>query len=131
MSHQHHLGDLQHAIMRVLWAMGEATVAQVHAELSESHPKALTTIATMLSKMERKGVVGHRIEGRQYVYAPTVSEEEVTRSMVSDLTRKLFSGDAAAMVGHLIREEEIDTDELQELQALIEAKRQEEERRDA
>ena len=71
------LGDLQLAIMRVLWTRREGTVAEVHLALEERQ-LALTTIATMLSKMEKKGVVSHRNEGRQYVYAPVVSEAEVT-----------------------------------------------------
>lgn len=119
MDRSHQLGDLQHAIMRVLWDAGEATVAQVHAALRPERKRALTTIATMLAKMERKGVVVHRVEGRQFVYAPRVSEDEVRRSMVTELTQRLFEGDAAALVGHLLREQEIEPDELERLRARI------------
>ena len=117
MEKSHHLGDLQHAIMRVLWDQGEATVAEVHSALGKD--RALTTIATMLSKMERKGVVDHRVEGRQFVYVPTVSETDVTRSMVADLTQRLFQGDVTALVGHLLTEQEIDADELGRLRSMI------------
>ena len=65
-----HLGKLQLTIMRVLWGAGEATVNDVHEALLESHGLAPTTIATMLKKMERKGVVKHRTEGRRFVYRP-------------------------------------------------------------
>ena len=61
------LGDLQHAIMAVLWERGEATTADVHEALQAERGLALTTIATMLRKMEDKGVVAHRAEGRQYI----------------------------------------------------------------
>ena len=119
MSPTHHLGELQHAIMRVLWDEGEATVAHVRAALEPDTGRALTTIATMLTKMERKGVVAHRVEGRQFVYRPTVSEEEVTRSMVADLTQRLFEGDVSALVSHLLTEQEIDAGELTRLRQLI------------
>jgi len=122
MTNRHVLGDLQLAIMRVLWGAGEATVAQVHQALESDRGLALTTIATMLKKMERKGVVGHRSEGRQFVYRPTVSEAEVHRSMVSELTERLFDGDAAALVSHLLTEQEIDRDELDAIQRLIEGR---------
>ena len=75
----------------------------------------------MLAKMEKKGVVAHRREGRQFVYRPIVSEEQVTRTMVKDLTARLFQGDAAALVGHLLTEQEIDASELDRLRALIDA----------
>lgn len=116
------LGDLQLAIMRVLWDRGEATVAEVHQALLAERGLALTTIATMLKKMERKGVVRHRSEGRVYVYAPIVSENAVHRSMVSDLTDRLFEGSASALVSHLLTEQEIDASELKEIRRLIESR---------
>jgi len=119
MERSHHLGELQHAIMRVLWDEGEATVARVHEALSEDKLRAPTTIATMLTKMEKKGVVEHRVEGRQFVYSPTVSAEEVTRTMVADLTQRLFEGDVTALVSHLITEQEIDPEELGRLRRMI------------
>lgn len=122
MSPTHQLGDLQLAIMRVLWTKREATVAAVHQALKPERGLALTTIATMLSKMEKKGVVKHRSEGRQFVYAPAVSEEAVTRSMVSEFTERLFQGDPKALVSHLLSAGEIDPDELQTIRAMIEAK---------
>jgi BlaI family penicillinase repressor len=108
------LGDLQHAIMAVLWARGEATTSEVHAAL-QGRGLALTTISTMLRKMEEKGVVLHRTEGRQFVYRPTVSEAEVRTSMVGDLVQRLFGGDPRALVAHLVSAHEIDRHELDEL----------------
>lgn len=119
MSRSHRLGEQQLAIMRVLWTQGEATVAAVHDALKDQGDRALTTIATMLKKLEAKGVVTHRTEGRQFVYRPTVSEDAVKRTMVRDLTSSLFAGDVAALVTHLIDEQAIDADELAELRAKI------------
>lgn len=117
----HHLGDLQYEIMRVLWAAGEATAAGVLEGLAEEHRRAPTTIATMLSKMERKGVVQHRVEGRVFVYRPTVSREDVHRTMVGDLMERLFAGDVTALVSHLLEEGDVDRGELTRLTRLIEA----------
>jgi predicted transcriptional regulator len=115
-----------HAIMRELWIRGEATVAEVHKALEHDRGLALTTIATMLKKMEVKGVVKHRSVGRQYVYRALVREKDVHRRMVADLTERLFRGDVAALVNHLISEQEIDADELSRLRELIEQREREE-----
>lgn len=123
MSRNIQLGDLQLAIMRELWKRGEATVAEVHGALLDERGLALTTIATMLTKMERKGVVSHRTEGRQFVYASTVTEADVNRSMVEELTGRLFAGSAAALVNHLLTEQQIDADELVEIRSRIDAER--------
>ena len=124
--HKHQLGDLQLAIMRVLWNHGEATVKQVRQALRAHRPLALTTVATMLTKMEAKGVVGHRAEGRRYVYRPLVSERQVRRSMTRRLTEGLFGGDALAVVSHLLSEREIPAEELEELKRMIEQREREE-----
>jgi predicted transcriptional regulator len=119
MSDTHSLGDLQLAIMRVLWERREAAAAEVHEALVDERGLAPTTIATMLTKMERKGVVAHRAEGRRYLYRPTVSEPSVRRSMVGELTERLFGGDPMALVSHLVAEHDLDADELAHLRRAV------------
>ena len=116
-----HVGDLQHAILEVLWDREEATVAEVHRQLEPERGLALTTIATMLTKMERRGLVSHSRDGRRYVYRPRVSRKTVRRSMVTELTDRLFAGDPTELVAHLLREHEIDSTELDELHRRVEA----------
>ena len=112
------LGDLQVAILQVLWNLGEATVQRV-TEALEGKRRAPTTIATMLTKMEKRGLVDHRVDGRQFVYRALLSEPEVTRTLVADLTERLFEGDVSALVSHLLKSEEIERDEHVRLRALI------------
>ena len=117
------LGALQYAIMKVLWERGEAASSEVHAALVKERGLAPTTIATMLRKMEDKGVVGHRAEGRQFLYAPKVSENEVRQSMVDELVERLFGGDPTALVSHLIEDDRIDAEEIEELRERLAAAR--------
>ena len=65
MTDRHRLGELQLAIMRVLWAHDGATVLQVHQALSPARDLSASTVGTMLQKMERKGAVRHRRDGRR------------------------------------------------------------------
>ncbi len=122
MTTRHQLGDLQLAIMRILWRSGEASASQVHAALFEERGLAPTTIATMLRKMEDKGVVRHRARGRQFIYRPTLEEGDVRQGMVGDLVDRLFRGSSAALVNHLLSAGEIDPRELEQLRALLEEK---------
>ena len=117
---KHTLGELQHAIMQVLWARDEATVAEVHEALFDERGLAPTTIATMLRKMEDKGVVAHRVEDRHFVYQATVSEDAVRSTMVGELLDRLFAGDPAALVSHLVADHDIDEAEIERLRTLLE-----------
>jgi predicted transcriptional regulator len=129
MEASHQLGDLQLAIMRVLWNRGDSTVAEVHEALADERGLALTTIATMLMKMEKKGVVSHRADGRRFIYGPRVSEDQVRRTMVAGLTAQLFGGDVTALVSHLLAEHEIEAGELADLRERIAAESRQKENR--
>ena len=115
----HRLGDLQLRIMKILWERQEATVADVHAALAGGKNLAYTTIATMLRKMEGKGLVTHRAEGRSFVYAPRVAEADVSRSMANHLVDRLFEGSLTEVVTHLLSTREVSRSELAALEKLI------------
>jgi len=123
MKRKRQLGDLQFAIMRVPWERGEAPAIEVHQALFEERRLAVTTIKTMLRKLEEYGCVEHRTKGRQFIYRPAIAEADVLRSMVADLVTRLFSGDSAALVNHLVRPGEIDPDDLDDLRAMVSSKR--------
>lgn len=120
------LTELQLAVMRVLWDRTEAPVADVHAALAPDRGLALTTVATILSRLEKAGLVGRRPEGRHFVYRALVSEDEVRRSMVSGLADRLFQGDVTALVSHLLTEAEIADGDLERVRQLILARQRKE-----
>jgi BlaI family transcriptional regulator, penicillinase repressor len=119
-----HLTDLQLAIVRILWERGESTVAEVQDALRPARPLAQTTVATLLTRLEKRGIVSHRVAGRQFVYQALVSEPQVRRSMVSELTEMLFDGRPAALISHLISTRDIEADDLDEVKRMIEAAEQ-------
>lgn len=115
------LTELQIALLRVLWDRGEASVAEVCDALQPERGLAPTTIATLLSRLERRGVVSRRAELRTYLYRAEVSEQDVRQSMVGGLTERMFAGDITALVNHLITEHEIGPGDLARLRAMIDA----------
>lgn len=122
------LTELQLALMRTLWKSGEATVLEVQEALAPERRLAQSTVATLLSRLEKKGLIAHRAEGRQYVYRPLVSEGTVRRSLVHEFTEladELFRGDMAALVSHLLTAGEVEAEDLARVRALIEAKERE------
>ena len=125
MSSPHQLGDLQLAIIRVLWERGEAAASEVHRALEADRDLAISTTKTMLRKMEDRGLVSHRARGRQFVYRPLLAEGDVREGMVGDLVQRLFRGDTTALVNHLIEAGEIDAAELDQLRGELARRRAE------
>ena len=121
MTQDNRLSQLQFDIMRVLWRMKEATVTDVHDALRSDRGLAPTTIATVLSRLEKRGLLAHRSLGRQFVYQPMVTEAEVRSSMVLDLTELLFEGDVTELVNHLLSRRDFSAEDISRVKSMIEA----------
>lgn len=113
------LTPLQMDVMRVLWTRVEATAADVHAALAADRGLAHTTVATLLRRLEKRGLVAHRSEGRQFVFRALVDEEAARDAMVEELADRLFGGDAARLVHHLIARHELRPGDLERVRDLI------------
>ena len=117
------LSDLQLAIMRVLWDKGEASAAQVQQALERSRKLAITTVSTLLVRLEKKGVIGHRSEGRTFLYRPRVSELEMRRRTISGVIRNLFRGSPSEVVGQILSERDVSEEDLERMRKLIQEAR--------
>lgn len=115
----HRLGELQLEIMKVLWAQPGCTVAQMHEAIGKERGLAYTTIATMLRKMEERGLVSHATEGRTFLYNANVDEQSVTKNMSEHLLDRLFAGSLSDLVSHLLNTREVSKAELAKIEKLI------------
>ena len=120
MPDRHESPELQLAIRRLLWERGDATVAELWEALYEQRGLAQTTVATLVARLQRRGIVARRTRDRQYVYRATITEADVQHSMVNELTERLFAGDAAALVTHLIAATDMSPGDLARVKRMIE-----------
>jgi BlaI family penicillinase repressor len=119
---QYGLTELQLDILKALWKREEATVVDVQNALRPRRKLALTTVATHLMRLERRGIIAHRTEGRQYVFRALVDESKVRRSValeISELAERLFAGDVTELVSHLLSDRDVDAEDLKRMRALI------------
>ena len=105
--------------MRAIWARGEATASEIQAALAPTRKLAPTTVATVLSRLEKQGLLEHRAVGRTFYYSAVVTEPEVRRSMVTELLDRLFAGNPAALVSHMLEENEITPADLEAARRLL------------
>lgn len=112
------LSDLQLDLMRVLWRSGDLSVGEVTEALAD-RGLAHTTVATLLTRLEKRGAVAARRDGRMLVYTTCVSEAQVRRNMVSSLIAQVFRGDPTALLAHLVSEREVAKGDLEQVRALL------------
>src|SRR6266540_2908004 len=117
------LGELQLAILRVLWKKKKASAADVHSALGARRDIAITTVSTILTRLERRGIVSHRTMGRTFVYRPAITEKAVRSSMLRSLVNSVFSRDPTAVVSQLLTSRDISRGDLDRMRDLIDESR--------
>jgi predicted transcriptional regulator len=116
------LTELQLAIMDVLWEHEGAVLTDIHDALRRDRDIAQSTVATLLYRLEDRGVIERWQEGRKYHYRATVSRRDVRRSVViefADRTERLFAGDVAGLVSQLLSAGDFDADDLARAREMI------------
>jgi predicted transcriptional regulator len=110
-------------VMKALWHLRRATVADVRAELGrrDGSDLAYTTVMTLLGRLATKGAVAVDKTREPFVYKAAYRKESVLRDRLRAFVRDVFDGDADALVLRLVETESLSLDELRELERKIEA----------
>jgi BlaI family transcriptional regulator, penicillinase repressor len=119
------LGDLQKAVMEIVWDLDEATVNQVRDRLARRRKLAYTTVLTVMQKLDKSGWLTHREEGRAYVYRPTKTRDEAGRSSLRQFIDRICGGNPIAAFQHLLADEDLSADDLAALRKMIDKRRKE------
>jgi BlaI family penicillinase repressor len=118
------LGELQKAVLEVVWTLGEATVNQAKSKLGR-RKLAYTTVLSVMQKLDKAGWLTHREEGRTYVYRPTMTRAEAKSSSLRQFIKRVCGGDPLAMFQHLLDAEELTASDLAALRKMLDKRRKE------
>jgi len=102
-------------IMKVVWALGRASVREVCEKLNQAKPTAYTTVLTLMGILEEKGALRHLRSGRAFIFEPLLSRDQATKNQIQDLVGRLFDGRPEALVREVIKKEIIDPEKIQQL----------------
>jgi predicted transcriptional regulator len=106
-------------LMRVLWARGESTVADMVTATSGESALAYTSVLTTIRVLESKGYVTHRQDGRAFLYSSSIGEQEASRSEVRHVLQRFFGNSRERLLLSLLGDEEITPEELKRLKEAI------------
>ena len=113
------LGDLQLEVMNVIWERISATVAEVHEVLRSDREIAYTTVLSTMRNLERRGFLKHSVEGKAHRFFACVSQDDFTRRSVDQLVSRLFAGEPAQLMSHLLGAEKLDIRDLTRIRRLV------------
>jgi predicted transcriptional regulator len=113
------LSRRERQIMDVIWRLGQATVAEVLAEMDD--PPSYSAVRAMLSILKQKGRLRQEQDGARYVYRPTVAPEAASKSALQRIVETFFGGEPRAAIAALAKlpEAGLSKSELEALDRLI------------
>ena len=125
MSRAPELTPAEFNVMKVLWQLGRATVAEVRTELTKRGAElAYTTVMTLLGRLAGKGAVAVDRDREPFVYQPAFQRESVLKERLRAFLHDVFDGEADAMVLGLVEDESLSLDELRAIERRIDERAQ-------
>jgi predicted transcriptional regulator len=114
------LTEAELRLMDVLWKRGEATVGEVVDALGDP-PLAYNTVLTTLRILEAKGYIGHRSEGRAFVYAAKVGRSEARSNVIAYVLSRFFDNSPRALMLQLLDDDTLDDADAARIRQLLES----------
>lgn len=96
------LSESQREIMDIVWERGEVSVSDVRKVLGQRRDVARNTVRTLLERMEEKGWLKHRMDGRTYIYSATHRRESTIGQKVIEVLDQACGGSPEALMTALL-----------------------------
>ena len=107
-------------ILRRVWQLKSATVQEICDSVTSERSANYATVQTLLRRLEKKGYVQHKKQGKAHVFSAAAKQEDVIKRTVGDFVERLFGGDPLSLMLHLADQSELEPADIKRLKKLIE-----------
>lgn len=108
--------------MSSIWQRRSATAEQVREDLSPKYKLKESTVRTLLGRLEKKGHLKHKVEGRAYVYSSVDEPRHFAVRAVRQIIDRFCAGSAEQLIVGMVDNEVLDAEQLRRLADEIEKK---------
>jgi predicted transcriptional regulator len=119
----HSLTELQQAILDFLWSAGSGTAEQVREALLPKHPLKDASVRTLLRRLEVRGYLTHRLEGKIFVYEAVMAPRSIAARAVAHIIRRFCSGSEEQFLIGMVDEKVLSMDEIRRLAKKIRSRK--------
>ncbi len=106
-------------ILSLLWEKKEASVRQIHEEISKTKETGYTTTLKIMQIMHAKGMVSRDEKNRTHIYMPSTNQGETQKSLLKNLMTTAFGGSAKKLVMQALGQENPSKEELNEIREFL------------
>ena len=116
------ISEAEWVVMKAIWDENPVSSNRVVEILSESTKWNPKTIKTLLTRLVKKGAVGHDSEGRSYLYYPLIEEQILVKAESKSFLKRVFRGALKPMIATMVESEDLSQEEIEELKRLLSKK---------
>ena len=114
------LSDGEWTLMKVLWESAPMTITQLTGAMKDRTGWSKHTIISMLSRLEAKGAVGYRDNGRAKAYFPVLQRSDAARRETRHFLDKVYGGRLGLMLNAMVDSKALSQADIEELSAILE-----------
>jgi BlaI family penicillinase repressor len=105
-------------VMELLW-QSPKTLMELVGALNEQMGWSKSTVATMVRRMDDKGLITFHTEGRTKIFRPAVSREDVTIRETTSLLERAYNGSIGLLVNAMVQRNSLSQGDIDELYAIL------------
>jgi predicted transcriptional regulator len=109
------LTELQQAILDFIWLQGSATSEQIREAIHQDHPLKDSSVRTLLRRLEERGYLTHRLDGKIFLYEAAVPAQSVAARAVQHIIEKFCAGSVENFLLGMVDENVLSMDEIKRL----------------
>lgn len=119
------ISDAEWEVMRICWPMNVPFTAHEIVKALEKHAEwKPNTIKTLIGRLVKKGVLGYKEDGRNYLYYPLIAEEECVKAESKSFLTRVFGGALKPMLVTFLQEEKLSREEIEELKRILDERKE-------
>jgi len=113
------LPNAEEYLMNIIWKCETAFLKDIMEHYPEPKPAA-TTVATLLKRLQDRGVIAYRLFGNSRQYYPLVGKEDYFSRHVNDIVKNFFGNSALQFASFFTTTGNLSAKELEELKKIVE-----------
>jgi len=114
------ISDAEWTVMRAIWGRGEASATEVVETLDGQTSWSPRTVRTLLGRLVKKGALGFREQGREYVYQPLIDERSTELEASRSFLDRVFDGKLAPFLASFVESGNYSPDDIAALKRIVE-----------
>ena len=117
------ISDAEFEVMDIIWKVAPISTNEIADRLTSIKDWSPKTIHTMLTRLEKKGVITHTKESRSFIYSPCIEKQAYLDAESRTLANRFFDGAMNQMLVSFVQQKDLSASDIEKLQSILDEKR--------